>query len=246
MPTITLTAETGRRDRLAARRAVSAPRARSPAVVYGQGTEPVSVAVDWPRAARRADHRRRPQHRSITLDGRGHQRTSAIVKELQRHPVRRDGRATSTSSGSTATRRSPSTCRSRLEGEAERGRSEGRRRRRSRSYTLDGQRQAGQHPRRDRRRHQPSWTSATPIRVGDIALPERRHAPRSTPRTTVVTVAQVSRAPARPRPTSVEAADELAEGDGGGRGRGWRRRPRAAATSRRRRRRRRLVGAPRA
>ena len=61
---------------------------RVPAVVYGLDDEPVSVSVAWPdlRLALNTDA---GINALITLDVEGEQQLS-IVKDLQRHPVRRD------------------------------------------------------------------------------------------------------------------------------------------------------------
>ncbi|MFP3901665.1 MAG: 50S ribosomal protein L25 [Acidimicrobiia bacterium] len=87
MAEIILAAETGRRTGSSASRRLRAT-GKIPAVVYGGGMEPTSVAVDWKdlRAALTTD---RGLNALITLDVDGTRRT-AVVKELQRHPVRRD------------------------------------------------------------------------------------------------------------------------------------------------------------
>ncbi len=61
---------------------------RIPAVVYGLDNEPVSVSVAWPdlRLALNTDA---GLNVLVTLDIEGEQQLS-IVKDLQRHPVRRD------------------------------------------------------------------------------------------------------------------------------------------------------------
>ncbi|MCY3849958.1 MAG: 50S ribosomal protein L25 [Acidimicrobiaceae bacterium] len=61
---------------------------RIPAVVYGLDNEPVSVSVAWPdlRVALNTDA---GMNALITLDIEG-ERQLSIVKDLQRHPVRRD------------------------------------------------------------------------------------------------------------------------------------------------------------
>ncbi len=61
---------------------------RIPAVVYGLDNDPVSVSVAWPdlRLALNTDA---GINALITLDIEGEQQLS-IVKDLQRHPVRRD------------------------------------------------------------------------------------------------------------------------------------------------------------
>jgi large subunit ribosomal protein L25 len=83
---LTLTAETGR-----AIGSRSSTRLRTdgmvPAVVYGLGRDTVSVAVSWPEL-RRALSTEAGVNALINLDVDG-QRDLAIVKDLQRHPVRR-------------------------------------------------------------------------------------------------------------------------------------------------------------
>ncbi len=87
MNVVPLTAETGRELGSSASRRMRA-EGRIPATVYGMGAEPVSVQVD------RADLRR-----ALTTDAGvnalieltfGDQRDYTLVKEVQRHPVRRD------------------------------------------------------------------------------------------------------------------------------------------------------------
>lgn len=87
MAEIILAAETGRPTGSSASRRLRAS-GKIPAVVYGGGMEPTSVAVDWKelRAALTTD---RGLNALITLDVDGTRRT-AVVKELQRHPVRRE------------------------------------------------------------------------------------------------------------------------------------------------------------
>jgi large subunit ribosomal protein L25 len=87
MAEIVLTAETGRPLGSAACRRLRA-EGKVPAVVYGTGVEPTPVAVDW-RSLRSALTTDKGLNAVITLDVAGdHQMT--IVKDLQRHPVRRD------------------------------------------------------------------------------------------------------------------------------------------------------------
>lgn len=59
-----------------------------PAVLYGMGMEPLSIAVDWPslRRALNADGGLAAPIR-LKVAGKEH---LTLVKELQRHPVRRD------------------------------------------------------------------------------------------------------------------------------------------------------------
>ena len=59
-----------------------------PAVVYGLGADPVSVAVEWP-ALRKALTTDAGVNALLTLDIEGDQQLS-IVKDIQRHPTRRD------------------------------------------------------------------------------------------------------------------------------------------------------------
>jgi large subunit ribosomal protein L25 len=84
---LTLTAETGR---VAGSRSSSRLRAdgRVPGVVYGLGRDTVAVTVNWPEL-RRVLSTEAGLNALITLDVDG-QRDLAIVKDLQRHPVRRN------------------------------------------------------------------------------------------------------------------------------------------------------------
>ena len=59
-----------------------------PSVVYGLGSDPVSVSVDWPEL-RKALTTDAGVNALITLDIDGDQQLS-IVKDIQRHPTRRD------------------------------------------------------------------------------------------------------------------------------------------------------------
>jgi large subunit ribosomal protein L25 len=87
MADIVLAAQAGRPTGSSASRRLRAT-GKVPAVVYGRGTEPRSVSVDW-RELRGALTTDQGVNALLTLnlDGR---KTKAIVKELQRHPVRRD------------------------------------------------------------------------------------------------------------------------------------------------------------
>jgi large subunit ribosomal protein L25 len=84
---ITLTAETGRPigSRSSRRLRIAG---KVPAVVYGAGTDPTAIAVTWSelRAALVTDA---GMNALITLDVDGDERLT-IVKDMQRHPVRRD------------------------------------------------------------------------------------------------------------------------------------------------------------
>jgi len=82
-----LSAETGREEGTRASRRLRR-EGRVPAVVYGLESEPVTVSIAWPdlRAALSTDA---GINALITLSIDGSEQLS-IVKELQRHPVRRD------------------------------------------------------------------------------------------------------------------------------------------------------------
>ena len=87
MAEIVLAAQTGRTTGSSASRRLRAT-GKVPAVVYGRGTEPRSIAVDW-RELRAALITDKGLNALLTLDIGG-KRTKAVVKEMQRHPVRRD------------------------------------------------------------------------------------------------------------------------------------------------------------
>jgi large subunit ribosomal protein L25 len=84
---ITLTASTGRS---AGSRSSSRMRTDGlvPAVVYGLGRDSVAVSVPWPDL-RRALKTEAGLNALITLDVDG-QKDLAIIKDLQRHPIRRN------------------------------------------------------------------------------------------------------------------------------------------------------------
>jgi large subunit ribosomal protein L25 len=84
---ITLVAETGRTTGSAASRRLRA-NGKVPAVLYGRGADPVSLTVDW-RELRSALTTDKGLNALLTLKV-GSKRTKALVKDLQRHPVRRD------------------------------------------------------------------------------------------------------------------------------------------------------------
>ena len=84
---ITLVAETGRTTGSAASRRLRA-NGKVPAVLYGRGAEPVSLTVDW-RDLRAALTTDKGLNALLTLKV-GSKKTTALVKDLQRHPVRRD------------------------------------------------------------------------------------------------------------------------------------------------------------
>ncbi len=84
---ITLTAETGRTTGSAASRRLRA-NGKVPAVLYGRGADPVSLTVDW-RELRAALTTDKGLNALLTLRV-GSKKTKALVKDMQRHPVRRD------------------------------------------------------------------------------------------------------------------------------------------------------------
>jgi len=84
---ITLVAETGRTTGSAASRRLRA-NGKVPAVLYGRGADPVSLTVDW-RELRSALTTDKGLNALLTLKV-GSKKTTALVKDLQRHPVRRD------------------------------------------------------------------------------------------------------------------------------------------------------------
>jgi large subunit ribosomal protein L25 len=84
---ITLAATPGRATGSSASRRLRAS-GKIPAVLYGRGAEPRSITVDW-RDLRSALTTEKGLNALITLDIDG-TRTEAVVKEMQRHPVRRD------------------------------------------------------------------------------------------------------------------------------------------------------------
>jgi large subunit ribosomal protein L25 len=87
MAEIVLTAETGRPLGSAACRRLRA-EGKVPAVVYGTGVDPTPVAIEW-RSLRQALTTDKGLNAVITLDVAGDEQMT-IVKDLQRHPVRRD------------------------------------------------------------------------------------------------------------------------------------------------------------
>jgi len=84
---IILVAETGRPTGSPASRRLRAT-GKIPAVLYGRGAEPAPISVDW-RDLRSALTTDKGLNALLTLKI-GSKRTKAIVKEMQRHPVRRD------------------------------------------------------------------------------------------------------------------------------------------------------------
>src|SRR5215468_9252109 len=84
---IVLPAEPGRSTGSAAARRLRA-NGKIPAVLYGRGADPASLTVEW-RQLRSALTTDKGLNALLTLEVDG-QQTKAIVKEMQRHPVRRD------------------------------------------------------------------------------------------------------------------------------------------------------------
>ncbi|HEX6568251.1 MAG TPA: 50S ribosomal protein L25 [Acidimicrobiales bacterium] len=84
---ILLAAETGRTTGSSASRRLRA-EGKVPAVLYGRGAQPASITVDW-RDLRAALTTDKGLNALITLQV-GRKKTKAIVKEMQRHPVRRN------------------------------------------------------------------------------------------------------------------------------------------------------------
>jgi large subunit ribosomal protein L25 len=87
MAEITLKAATGRTQGSAASRRLRA-QGKVPAVVYGAGVDPTAITVDW-RDLRQALTTDKGLNAVIELDVDGDSHPT-IVKDMQRHPVRRD------------------------------------------------------------------------------------------------------------------------------------------------------------
>ena len=87
MDELLLTASLGRETGTRASRRLRA-EGKVPAVVYGLGEDPVSISVDWP-SLRKALTTDAGVNALIQLDIDGSRQLS-IVKEIQRHPTRRD------------------------------------------------------------------------------------------------------------------------------------------------------------
>jgi len=85
--TITLTAETGRPTGSRSSRRLRT-EGKIPAVVYGMGSEPKAIAVEW-SALRAALVTDAGMNALIDLDVDG-DKALAMVTDMQRHPVRRD------------------------------------------------------------------------------------------------------------------------------------------------------------
>ena len=86
MAELTLTAETGRRTGSRESKRLRA-EGKIPGVVYGMGTDPVAVAVQW-RELRQVLTTDAGLNALINLDIDG-ERQLSIVKEMQRNPVKR-------------------------------------------------------------------------------------------------------------------------------------------------------------
>src|ERR671916_442720 len=84
---IILKAETGRTTGSSASRRLRAT-GKVPAVLYGRGAEPQSITVDW-RELRTELTGDKGLNALLTLQVEA-KKTKALVKEMQRHPVRRD------------------------------------------------------------------------------------------------------------------------------------------------------------
>jgi large subunit ribosomal protein L25 len=84
---IILAAETGRATGSPASRRLRGT-GKVPAVLYGRGAEPAPISVDW-RDLRSALTTDKGLNALLTIKI-GNKRTKAVVKEMQRHPVRRD------------------------------------------------------------------------------------------------------------------------------------------------------------
>lgn len=87
MSELLLSAETGRTEGTRPSRRLRR-EGKVPAVVYGLDADPVAVAVEWP-ALRKALTTDVGLNALITLDIDG-DKALAVIKDLQRHPVRRD------------------------------------------------------------------------------------------------------------------------------------------------------------
>jgi large subunit ribosomal protein L25 len=87
MAELVLKAETGREVGTRESRRLRS-EGKVPAIVYGLSDDPVSVSVEWPML-RKAITTDAGLNALITLEIDGNQQLS-IVKDLQRHPVRRD------------------------------------------------------------------------------------------------------------------------------------------------------------
>src|SRR3954464_5102752 len=88
MAEITLPAHSGRTTGTRPSKRMRAD-GKVPATVYGLGGESVSVSVDW-RALRHALTTDAGMNALITLEIDGHASELTIVKEMQRHPTKRN------------------------------------------------------------------------------------------------------------------------------------------------------------
>lgn len=87
MSELLLSAESGRKEGTRPSRRLRR-EGKVPGVVYGLDADPVAVSVEWP-ALRKAITTEVGLNALITLDIEG-DRALTVVKDLQRHPVRRD------------------------------------------------------------------------------------------------------------------------------------------------------------
>jgi large subunit ribosomal protein L25 len=87
MSELLLRAESGRKEGTRPSRRLRR-EGKVPAVVYGLNTDPLAVSVEWP-ALRKALTTDSGLNALITLDIDG-DKALAVIKDLQRHPVRRD------------------------------------------------------------------------------------------------------------------------------------------------------------
>jgi large subunit ribosomal protein L25 len=87
MSELLLSAESGRKEGTRPSRRLRR-EGKVPAVVYGLNTDPLAVSVEWP-ALRKALTTDSGLNALITLDIDG-DKALAVIKDLQRHPVRRD------------------------------------------------------------------------------------------------------------------------------------------------------------
>ncbi len=87
MSELLLSAESGRKEGTRPSRRLRR-EGKVPAVVYGLNTDPLAVSIEWP-ALRKALTTDSGLNALITLDIDG-DKALAVIKDLQRHPVRRD------------------------------------------------------------------------------------------------------------------------------------------------------------
>ncbi len=87
MSELLLSAESGRKEGTRPSRRLRR-EGKVPAVVYGLNTDPLAVSIEWP-ALRKVLTTDSGLNALITLDIDG-DKALAVIKDLQRHPVRRD------------------------------------------------------------------------------------------------------------------------------------------------------------